>query len=136
MSLRYALVFAAFTVLLLSGCAHDDRVVYAAPDNSKSDVALLKGGRGMRIDSVDHAAVHAGDFYDKFGWNTIPLSPGVHKLVIIAHVRNGHSYIEDPWELSFNFEKGHTYEFRDNDDYGAHLKVIDRTTNQTMVISG
>jgi hypothetical protein len=136
MSLKNALVFAALAVLLLSGCARDDRAAYTGPNVAKSDVALLKGGRGMRLDSVDHAAIHTADFYDNFGWNTVPVLPGMHKLVLIAHVRNGHGYIQDPWELSFRFEKGHTYEFCDNDDYGTHLKVIDHTTNQTMLISG
>ena len=66
----------------------------------------------------------------------VPVTPGIHQLVIIAHVRNGQSYIEDPWEFTFRFEKGHTYEFSDNDDYGSHLKVMDRTTNQMMLING
>ncbi len=99
---------------------------------------MLRCSRGARsyIDGVDNAAIGNADFSREYGWNTVPVTPGVHELVVILHVRNGQSYIQDPWKLSFRCEKGHTCEFQSNDDYGKQLKVVDLTTDQTMLIRG
>ena len=122
--------------LAVGACDSDGRAGYVAPHAARSDVALLKRAHGTHVDEVDNTAVGNADYYHEYGWNTVPVTPGVHELIIMVHRRNGQSYIEDPWKLNFHCEKGHIYEFRQNDDYGKRLKVVDMTTHQTMIIDG
>jgi hypothetical protein len=118
------------------GCAADNRPKYATPESPKSDLATLKGAWGTYIHEVDGKRVDTNIQLANWGWNSVDVTPGPHKLMVLVHTFNGNSYMstysENGGRFTFRCDKGHTYEFCRRNLFSMALKVTDKNTGQEM----
>ena len=138
-------VLGAVVALGLSGCAPDDRSSYVAPKAPQSEMAILKGGYNCTVNEVDGERV---DFqFALNGGNKVPVTPGLHKLLVCVKVpgggpppgqRSGLNVTFGPHDndnfFKFICVKGHTYEFSRRGMFNTDLMVTDENTGQKMNI--
>lgn len=120
--------------LLAAGCASSKGPKYVPPSLPDSEVAIVKGSWGTYIEKVNGANVtSAGLQWSNFGSNTVRVPAGVNRFKIVMSYGGQYSH-KDTYAFDFICDKGHMYEFSANNMFDTTLKVVDKTTNQSMLI--